>query len=444
MSSLPLTSRPLDDLLLVHDGRSVTVSGFLGQATEMADRLPASSPVINLCQDRYAFSVVFAAALIAGGTNLLPANRLPATIDSLRRRYDGAVIVSDQARDHTSTQFIDPTDALDAETCARTVPLIPASQLAAIVFTSGSTGSSSAVEKPWQTFHRSSLINVAELGLADGAHHVVATVPPQHMWGLETTVLAPWFAPLTAHSGQPFFVADIIAALSSLPSPRMLVSTPVHLRALAEQVHDLPTIELILSATAPLSPALASRLETGCGGRVVEVYGCSETGCLARRAAAVDDPWRLFSEFELESDGDSHMIHAAHLPAPVQLMDRLDVVSDRQFRLAGRHGDLINIAGKRASLAQLTQTLLDIPGVIDGVIFQPSEHADGPVGRLAALVVAPGLNAAAVRRQLATRIDAAFMPRPLNLVDHLPRAATGKLPRQAVIDLHQRLELSDS
>ena len=36
---------------------------------------------------------------------------------------------------------------------------------------------------------------------------------------------------------------------------------------------------------------------------------------------------------------------------------------------------------------------------------------------------------------LRVRIDAAFLPRPLVLVDALPRDATGKLPRDALLRL---------
>ncbi|MFX8164658.1 AMP-ligase, partial [Acinetobacter baumannii] len=86
------------------------------------------------------------------------------------------------------------------------------------------------------------------------------------------------------------------------------------------------------------------------------------------------------------------------------------------------------IAGKRSSLAYLNHQLNAIPGVVDGVFFMPDDapptpHAYGglPVTRLVALVVAPGLSAAAVLRALHERIDAAFLPRPLLFVEALPR-----------------------
>lgn len=88
------------------------------------------------------------------------------------------------------------------------------------------------------------------------------------------------------------------------------------------------------------------------------------------------------------------------------------------------------LAGKRASLSELTQQLLRVPGVEDAVVFQPA--ADGDAERLVALVVAPRMDAAAVRRALREAVHAAFLPRPIRMVDALPRSETGKLTRAAL------------
>jgi acyl-coenzyme A synthetase/AMP-(fatty) acid ligase len=69
------------------------------------------------------------------------------------------------------------------------------------------------------------------------------------------------------------------------------------------------------------------------------------------------------------------------------------------------------------------------------------KEADG-VTRLMACVVAPGMTVAELTRALRPLIDPVFLPRPLLLVEALPRNATGKLPRpalQALLAEHQRL-----
>jgi acyl-coenzyme A synthetase/AMP-(fatty) acid ligase len=59
--------------------------------------------------------------------------------------------------------------------------------------------------------------------------------------------------------------------------------------------------------------------------------------------------------------------------------------------------------------------------------------------RLTAFVVAPGLDRTAVLAALRERIDPVFLPRPLHLVDALPRNATGKLPRESLVALARAL-----
>jgi acyl-coenzyme A synthetase/AMP-(fatty) acid ligase len=107
--------------------------------------------------------------------------------------------------------------------------------------------------------------------------------------------------------------------------------------------------------------------------------------------------------------------------------------------LHGRHADLINIAGKRASLAYLNQQLGAIPGVEDGVFLPPADEAADSVARLAALVVAPAHTPASLMQALRERIDPIFLPRPLLFVDALPRNATGKLPARLALELLGRL-----
>src|SRR5690606_16506229 len=113
---------------------------------------------------------------------------------------------------------------------------------------------------------------------------VVATVPPQHMYGLEASILLPLcFGGGTVCSGKPFFPADIHAALECCPKPRILVTTPLHIRALVKAGAALPEIEFILSATSPLSRALAVKAEILFRTRVLEIYGCTEAGSIASR-----------------------------------------------------------------------------------------------------------------------------------------------------------------
>ena len=99
--------------------------------------------------------------------------------------------------------------------------------------------------------------------------------------------------------------------------------------------------------------------------------------------------------------------------------------------------DLINIAGKRHSLASLNHLLNAIAGVVDGAFYMPDETSPDHITRLAACVVAPGMDAPQLLAALREHIDPVFLPRPLLFVEALPRNSTGKLPRAALQELFQ-------
>jgi acyl-coenzyme A synthetase/AMP-(fatty) acid ligase len=91
---------------------------------------------------------------------------------------------------------------------------------------------------------------------------------------------------------------------------------------------------------------------------------------------------------------------------------------------------MIKVAGKRASLQELTRQILEVPGVEDAVVFLPDADA-----RPAAAVVAPGLTADAILCNLRAHLDGVFVPRPLMIVGKLPRDGMGKLPREMLMRL---------
>jgi acyl-coenzyme A synthetase/AMP-(fatty) acid ligase len=142
----------------------------------------------------------------------------------------------------------------------------------------------------------------------------------------------------------------------------------------------------------------------------------------------------LYPSVRLEPAGAGYRVEAPYLPEPVVLGDALRQIDTRRFILEGRGSDLVNVAGKRASLAALNRVLLDIEGVADGTYLLP-EHGDGATPRLVALVVAPGVDRAEILRQLRKELDPVFLPRAIHHVAALPRNETGKLPRRALEEL---------
>jgi len=254
------------------------------------------------------------------------------------------------------------------------------------------------------------------------------------MFGMELSVLLPLRSRAAIHDSQPLLPADIAAALAGMPAPRVLVTTPFHLRALHESGVALPALAAVVTATAPLSTELAAAVEARFATQVIELFGSTETCVIAQRRTALGEAWSLYDAVELHPQPDGTLASAAHFAEPTVLQDIVELLPGRRFNLCGRNSDLLEIAGKRASLADLTRRLLAIDGVLDGVVFQLDAESDcAGVRRIAALVVAPDLDEAQILDALRATIDPAFLPRPLRRVDALPRNATGKLPRAALL-----------
>ncbi|MGN6705957.1 MAG: AMP-binding protein [Rhodanobacter sp.] len=422
-------------------GEGISAAHFLAEVRAVAASLPHASAVVNLCEDRYAFLVAFCAVALRGQTNLLPSSRAPQAVDEVMKAHPGCHALGDQPLDPAPPgyQQLPPCDVHRPARVDAPWPTLPADQVVAIGYTSGSTGTPTPNLKSWGSFHASNAGNLARLHAIVGERfELVATVPPQHMYGMEMSVLLPLLGNVGVHTGRPFFPADVAVALAAVPTPRVLVTTPVHLRALIDSGIELPVVAAMVSATAPLSIELARAAEQCFGAPLLEVFGSTETCVFASRRPAMDEDWRLYDDVTLHPQPDGTVVAAPQLGAPVSLADLVSLSRDgRRFRLCGRHADMLEIAGKRASLADLTRRLLAIPGVRDGVVFQ---HDDGDalgVHRIAALVVAPELDEHAILDALRRAIDPLFLPRPLKRVAALPRNETGKLPRAALLALLQ-------
>jgi acyl-coenzyme A synthetase/AMP-(fatty) acid ligase len=452
MSTIALLAHDSPDAIAAYrSGRAVTVREFLRDAAQVARKLPISRHVLNVCADRYQFTVGLAACLMSNRVSLLPSTHTPQVIAQLAAFAPDSFCLTDDLKcDIALPQVFYPdlvpsTDAIAGEPFE--VPRIPESQLAAIVFTSGSTGTPVPYRKTWGLLARCVINGAPQLGLSDGRSHVlVGTVPGQHMYGFESTVLLALLSGNALSAERPFYPADIAAAVERVPRPRVLVTTPIHLRTLLGSDIDFPALDLVISATAPLSIELAREVEARYRAPLLEIYGSTETGQIAIRRTAQTAAWRLWPGVRLSESDGRVFAQGGHVEQLTAMCDVIEITGEEEFLLHGRTADLVNVAGKRSSFGYLNAQLNAIPGVQDGAFFLREESTGSTgVARLAAVVVAPGLSVAELTEHLRQLIDPVFLPRPLLLVEHLPRNATGKLPQSALQGFaDEQLRLSES
>jgi len=443
---LPLiANRDLDAPLAWRAGVPISTRQFLADVARFAPVLPAEGRAVNLCVDRYAFAVSLAAALVRGHASLLPPDARPDTLarllesggpDLFALTDDPQLATPGMPRvlieDRSSPEGGDGLE----------VPLIDGAMHAVSLLTSGSTGVPQPHAKRWDTLvgdvavaveRLSSLLGLTSL---DGLT-LVATVPVQHSYGLESSALLAMLGGAAFESGRPFFPADVAKTLASVPRPRALVTTPFHLKTLLLSGIELPPVDLILSATAPLSPQLAAQAEQALGGVLIEIYGSTESGQVATRRTTQSEIWENFGDIRVhaepgEGDGPERFIFSGDfLPEPTPMADVLELLDARRFRLFGRANDLIHVAGRRSSLAHLNYHLNSIAGVEDSAFWLPDEVADGVV-RPVAFVVAPTLSAGEIIAALRQRLEPVFVPRRVVQVKAFPREGTGKLTVRAL------------
>jgi len=417
-------------------GQPIAAGQFLADVAKLAARLPATGHVLNACTDRYRFAVGFAASLVSGRVSLLPSTHTPEVIRHLRAFAPDAVCLTDDPGCAIELPQLLYPDPARAPSRSPAVPAPSGSQLAAYVFTSGTTGTPVPHAKSWGPVARCVQVEAARAGLDQArGYSIVATVPPQHMYGFESTVLLALLSGNAFTAERPFYPADVCTDLARVPRPRMLVSTPVHLRALLAAQLALPEVDLIMSATAPLDTELARAVEDRLSCPLIEIYGSTETGQIASRWPTRTSEWQLWPGVVLSQRDGRTWAEGGHVEAPTPMGDVLQVTEGDRFLLHGRTEDLVNIAGKRSSIAYLNHQLNAIPGVIDGAFFLREANGATGTARLGALVVAPGLDAGTITGLLRARLDPVFLPRPLLMVDDIPRSATGKLPLQVLKSL---------
>lgn len=420
MAALPLLSNAALDSPIAVGAATVSTAEFLAQAEALARRLPDRRHLFNLAENRYHFLLGWVAACLRQQVILLPPNQTSTTLDELRLEYPDHHVFDDEAAGTLIETAVVPAVALPDWS-------LPVDRVVAVVFTSGSSGRPQPHAKTWGSLFHNSWLAARDV-LGGPARNVVATVPAQHMYGLEASLVCALTAGCRLFDRKPFFPADVRAALSAMPEPRTLVTTPAHLRILAAAGLDMPSVSRVVSATAPLAKDLAGEIEKRWNTEVFEIYGCTEAGVMAHRRTTRSHRWRALAGGRMScADGGAATYRAPQLPAPVPLPDVIEIQGE-EFTLLGRAGDMIKVAGKRASLAELTRQVLSVPGIEDAALFVPDDEE-----RPAALVVAPGLTAAFVLEALRQIMDPVFVPRPLRVVDRLPRNELGKLPREGLL-----------
>ena len=407
-------------------------------------QIRGASAVCNLCSSRLAFLITLLATLRNRSLMVLPPSGSDTDIAAVLNAQPKAIVVGD------AIEGVDPAceSALRQGVYVHCRPewkpcIASAGELAwqpawhalaVVLHTSGTTGEPQAQPKTLLQLATGALRLGARLaaeidGGLDRIDLLVCSVPAQHMFGLECSVMLPLVFGTSVLDRRPLLPADVVAAFDEVRRGAW-IATPMHLRSLVRSGAAAPTCAFALVSTMPLGHALACQSEQRLEAPVLEIYGSTETGALAMRRTARETRWLPLDGVTLDPIEGATLARGAHFASPVPLLDEIVVQANGSFTLLGRQADLVKIAGRRASLAGLNLLLQDLPGLGDGVFYLPP--TGNPAERLCLIYSGPPLERASTRRWLRARVDPVFLPRDFIRLDRMPRSETGKLRLHAL------------
>jgi acyl-coenzyme A synthetase/AMP-(fatty) acid ligase len=304
------------------------------------------------------------------------------------------------------------------------------------LYTGGSTGRPRLWSKSARNLMGESAMQVRVHGITP-QDSILATVPPNHIYGVLFSVLAPILSGAPVERTTPFFPQEVQDAIERLHTT-VLVSAPVHLRALASSEWKGDRVRLVTSSGAPLAAADAQAFHARSALWPLEVYGSTETGGVATRSQGDATPgWSLIEGVERKISDDQLEVRSPYISSEVPwdadgwfvMGDTARAVGDR-FELLGRTDGVVKIGGRRVDLRQVEEALRAIEGVTDAVAL--SRVAASGRGNELIAVVETARASADVLREVREKLPSAAWPRMALCVQRIPVTAAGKRDRAAI------------
>jgi 3-phosphoshikimate 1-carboxyvinyltransferase len=219
--------------------------------------------------------------------------------------------------------------------------------------TSGSSGKSKMIEKSLAQMIKESEYLADELNFSS-QNTFFSSVSHRHMFGLTFKV----FLPLVLGARV---IADELnypeAILGLSLANHVFIASPVLLRTLAQSpaAIALKGLSGIVSAGSPLKKELRSELGRICDARIIEIYGSTETGIVAKDCG---DGLRLFGTVNAGLDDRGALNVSSPWCEFFQTNDAASIDEDR-LALQGRIDRIVKLNDKRVNLESIEAKLLE-------------------------------------------------------------------------------------
>jgi 4-coumarate--CoA ligase len=370
----------------------------------------------------------------------------------------------------------DATDAaasvtdLFGEPLAAAVEVDSIRDVVALPYSSGTTGLSKGV----MLSHHNLIANVAQVLGASGLDEsdvVIAVLPFFHIYGMQVLMNAGLRAGATIVTMPRFDLEQFLQLHQQHGVTRSFVAPPIVVALAKHPIvdqYDLSDVKQVFSGAAPLSAELAHEAADRLGCEVVQGYGMTELSPVSHLTVeggfkpgsvgvtAPNTETRIVDpltgdELGIDEDGEvwvrGPQVMLGYLNNDKATAETLDddgwlhtgdighVDADGHLFVVDRLKELIKFKGFQVPPAELEALLLTHPAVADAAVIGLPDEESGeiPVGYV---VLRPGaeVDPADIQAFIAGQVAHYKQVRVLNIVDEIPKSASGKILRRVLRD----------
>lgn len=379
-----------------------------------------------LCfENSYLFLVALLATLHAEKVPVIPGHCRTSLLNEQQELFDGVLCESDLQ--WQGVQII--VTSAEAAPVAADITLPPISAESYVeIFTSGSTGQPKPIIKPIALLDAEARMLITRFGPRFDGCRVIASVVPQHLYGLTFRIFLPMTSGMPLHAAMLYYAEQLCALESHYRY--VFISSPAFLKRLDPSLTP-PPVEMVLSAGGMLPWKEVKESQSWFRVWPDEIYGSTETGIMAwRQRIDNSTSWQLFPDVTLRAEGEEWRVISPLLKDEQGLLldDQIELVDDG-FRLAGRRGRVVKIEEKRVSLNEVERRLMALPGIVDAAAVPVSRAGRQGIGVVLVLTAAVrqqwqenGARALeqSWRNALRRLMESVAVPRYWRVVDEIP------------------------
>jgi acyl-coenzyme A synthetase/AMP-(fatty) acid ligase len=404
-------------------------------------RTHVTEPFVYLCAEDKAVVGAALLASMAGGPALIVPYSLNAPVLVELQQWTGYThaIVDGTRPVPPGVHCIEPKPAGHAWSAGRAAPKQPQTEWVRL-FTGGSTGAPKMWTKTVRNLlaETNAIISHYQIDVQD---RLLATVSPNHIYGLLYSVLVPMLASASVAASTPSFPGEIESA-ARLHDATLLISVPAHYRALNGHSFAKSSLRLAFSSAGMLAAEDAAAFSAQTGVGIAEIYGSTETGGIAARVRAAGEvDFKPYANISVKIVGERLNVRSDYLSPGLAMQadgyfcigDRVAATPGGRFELLGRSDGIVKVGGRRVDLEMVRQALKKLPAVREAVAVSLPVN-NGRQNQIVAVVEGP-MGSDAVDRMLLESLEPYARPRSIRVVDKIPLTAAGKFDRKTIVGL---------